>query len=754
MFLNEQILGESQIIEADQSKLPNGILARVLRTVCEFDVLNANKRKYSRELWEQALSDPNFKQKLENRQILGEMEHPVDSQIKLDKDRTSHVVSDMYIDEATNSVKAEFDLLPTSAGTFIHILHEAGVQVTASLRADGELEEAIDEAGQKYHRVIPDAYRFITIDHTGDPSFSGTEPENVLKTVKSGYEAHKVNKDVAIALCETVKTDEARALEKAIREDKQHEGCECTLGSKGCTGSCSRVNENEQVKSMTKLVYLNDTEYEVDVNVTYSYDSSYGEDADGNRGVGAWSIEDINIEKAVDVGTGQEVDITPAIKSAVNDLLEAKQADEGELIEVDPNEVIETIKPDIYIGAPIKLDERVGVISHIFPRTKKVIVQFSDIKETLSIEECVPIKEHVCEGNCHEKRFPEEQEGEEKKERADYDDAVQEEKPEQEMTPEEKKEEGVDEDEIKEAVELAGEVETKAEEFLLDNWNNFLNTEDAAANLVKIFHVAKEEAGRFVQKLAKGMGRISHVDYALANEQIGKLKIQLDKLLENYATDCVKYTAQLNKLKEELKESNKLAEDVNDLYAESLKESKDVTEAKAVLTEREAKLEENITQLQSAVENERELHEAKVVDLEAGLKEAAEKMVEEIGKRVDAETTLVKLKEAHVKEIQDIKEAQNRELIKSYVSTKTTSMGLKLHENVLTLLGESKTVEEVDRKIRKVQDTLREGIVHYTGLKEIIIEAHQEPEDPVVKKIGETIGKAFESFNGKIPKQY
>ena len=253
--LNERILDESQILENDPTKLPQGIIARIRRTICEIGKKNANNRVYEKVVWKKVLSDPEFKRKLENRQILGEMEHPIESQIKLDKDRTSHIVSNLFIDESNNVVKADFDLLPTEAGKFIWVLHEAGVKVPASTRAEGELSEDVDEAGEKYQRVIPESYTFITVDHTGDPSVSITEPENIIKAVKTNYENHKLNKNVAIALLETIKTEEAKKLEEKIEMDLQHPYCKCGLNGKKCNAICEDRNIMEEIKpgSMVKI---------------------------------------------------------------------------------------------------------------------------------------------------------------------------------------------------------------------------------------------------------------------------------------------------------------------------------------------------------------------------------------------------------------------------------------------------------------------------------------------------------------------
>lgn len=258
--LNEMIDNDVQILERDSSKLHEGVLAQVLRTVCWIDEKNANNRRYRKAVWEGVFGRDDFKRKMENRQVLGEYEHPESSALKLDKDRTSHIVSKMYFGDPVmregkmrTPVKAVFDLLPTDAGKFIWILHEAGVKVGASTRADGSLVEQIDEDGSKYMDVNEKDYRFVCIDHTGDPSCSNTEPESIVSAVRNHYEAHDINKNVAIALLENVQSEAAKALEKIIKEDKQHTGCKHKLLEKECSGCCSRAKESQKDNMKTTV---------------------------------------------------------------------------------------------------------------------------------------------------------------------------------------------------------------------------------------------------------------------------------------------------------------------------------------------------------------------------------------------------------------------------------------------------------------------------------------------------------------------
>jgi hypothetical protein len=352
MNLNERIADESVIIERDTSKLPKGVTARVRRTICWLDRKNANKRKYSKGVWEHVFNDSEYQRKLSNRQILGEMEHPENSALKLDKDRTSHIVHSIYYGQPEliegkmyTPVKTEFDLLPTEAGKFILILLEAGVKVGASTRADGELEEAIDEDGSKFMNVIENSYSFTTIDHTGDASCQNTEPDLIISAAMSGYENKSLNKNVAMALLEKAGTDKAKVLEEIIRADKQHKNCKCkSLKDKQCSGNCANKD----------------------------------------------------LKEVVTESPGDTQDTTSAISKREEVLFkqDPENPHEGNLL---TPKLPESVK----VGSIVKVKEENGVVAHIFPRTQKAIVQFANNKSTVSLSECILINEQKkCSGNC------------------------------------------------------------------------------------------------------------------------------------------------------------------------------------------------------------------------------------------------------------------------------------------------------------------------------------------------------------------
>lgn len=226
--LNETFFGKGQIIESDSSKLPTGVLCRVRYPICLIDKKNRNERIYRKSVWENVLKNVDVKEKLERRVLFGNQEHPIESALKLNKDDTSHIVSSIILDEAKNMVFADFDVLPTEAGRFINVLLEAGCDVGTSTRAEGELEEKIEEkSGDKYYEVVPESYQFITVDFTADPSTIGAYPveiqRNVVDHVKNSFESNRINKGVAVALLEGIKTKEAIKLMESIQKIKEED---------------------------------------------------------------------------------------------------------------------------------------------------------------------------------------------------------------------------------------------------------------------------------------------------------------------------------------------------------------------------------------------------------------------------------------------------------------------------------------------------------------------------------------------------
>lgn len=421
MLLIERLVEKSEIVKTD---LPKGILARVRYPIMRFGVRNANKRVYGKEVAEAVLKDSNVLEKLQTRTLFGDQEHPLDSNIKLSKDSTSHIISNIYLGTEGNKklgenkleenvLYADFDVLPTEAGKFINILLEAGCQVGVSTRADGELEECIDEAsGDKFFKVIPNRYVFQSVDFTGDPSTSNARPVEIIKAVESHYENKDIDKNTAIALLEMANTEEAKLLENKIKEDKQHSGCKCKLGEKKCGKGCS---ENLELKS-------------------------------------------------------------------------------GDLVTV---------------------NEKNGIISHIFPATKKAVVQFDTEKKTVGIGECIKLMKEskpIVENYKIEELKNRLVEEYDTKQPADIQNLVKSGNKSKKHNDEQlAKEKSLQED----VAPLKIEIDKKVEEFLTDHWTEFFDEDDAVNSVMKKFQIKDTDAIKYVKAMEGSKGRIDSI-YAMS----------------------------------------------------------------------------------------------------------------------------------------------------------------------------------------------------------------------------------------------
>lgn len=127
------------------------------------DVKNANNRVYRSDLWRRLISSGEVQQRLTNRQMLGELDHPTDGQTRLE--RVSHVVLNLEV--VGNQVRGIEEILDTPMGKILQELYRAKIRVGVSSRGDGTVTE---KEGVNY---VNDDYQLETFDHVLHPSTPG-----------------------------------------------------------------------------------------------------------------------------------------------------------------------------------------------------------------------------------------------------------------------------------------------------------------------------------------------------------------------------------------------------------------------------------------------------------------------------------------------------------------------------------------------------------------------------------------------------
>jgi hypothetical protein len=179
------------------------------------DTPNGNKRVYPRSVLESAVKS--VVEMVNDKRMLGELDHPSDAKIHLDK--VSHVVTKLEMNPE-GQVYGEAEVLPTASGKILESLLRSGVKLGISSRGFGSTkpnDKGLDE--------VQGDYKLVTFDIVSDPSTPGAFPQAVYEQKEEKKEEKKV-KDAVIDL-ETL-VDES--LEETVELDKEPKEFVCTDG--------------------------------------------------------------------------------------------------------------------------------------------------------------------------------------------------------------------------------------------------------------------------------------------------------------------------------------------------------------------------------------------------------------------------------------------------------------------------------------------------------------------------------------------
>lgn len=156
-----------------------------LNGICiQGDIKNANQRVYSSQEIGKAVTSIN-EQIVGGYSVLGEVDHPADLRINLD--RVSHMITKMWMDGPNGYGKLK--ILPTPMGKLIETMLESGVKLGVSSRGSGDVDSNGHVQG----------FEIITVDIVATPSAPGSYPTPVyehLMNATGGYRALQIAKEV------------------------------------------------------------------------------------------------------------------------------------------------------------------------------------------------------------------------------------------------------------------------------------------------------------------------------------------------------------------------------------------------------------------------------------------------------------------------------------------------------------------------------------------------------------------------------
>ena len=141
-------------------------------------VKNANERVYPVSEIENAVETLN-KQIQEGYSVLGEVDHPDD--LKINLDRVSHMITSMWMDGANGFGKLK--ILPTPMGKLVETMLESGVKLGVSSRGSGNVDDLNGKVSD---------FEIVTVDIVAQPSAPNAYPKAIYEGMMNMRHGHRM----------------------------------------------------------------------------------------------------------------------------------------------------------------------------------------------------------------------------------------------------------------------------------------------------------------------------------------------------------------------------------------------------------------------------------------------------------------------------------------------------------------------------------------------------------------------------------
>jgi len=156
----------------------------------KLDHKTENGRIYSSKLWESVVNSKSVRERLEKRQILGELKHPEYRDIDIEK--SAFIITDLFIEGGYVMGEAEVMPYPTLGG-ILEVFLRNGCQIGISSRGEGSI---VEKSGESY--VDDKDFELITFDTTLNPAVTEAVPQVMKESIKRGLNNLKTNSDISL----------------------------------------------------------------------------------------------------------------------------------------------------------------------------------------------------------------------------------------------------------------------------------------------------------------------------------------------------------------------------------------------------------------------------------------------------------------------------------------------------------------------------------------------------------------------------
>ena len=151
-----------------------------------FGVENSNHRIYEENEYLPHLDY--LRKKIDQNRLVGELDHPKEFDVSLKN--ISHVITDLSYDKGNRNVKIKVKLLDTPAGKIAKNLIDAGIPISISSRAAGNVKE---------NKKV-EIKKIFTYDLVADPGFENAQLERVYESLGSHIPSESIKDSIISSL--------------------------------------------------------------------------------------------------------------------------------------------------------------------------------------------------------------------------------------------------------------------------------------------------------------------------------------------------------------------------------------------------------------------------------------------------------------------------------------------------------------------------------------------------------------------------
>jgi hypothetical protein len=179
LYLRENLTFKDANVVYEATENSNGGKDLYMKGICiQGGVENANKRVYPVSEITNAVTTINEQIK-EGNSVLGEVDHPDD--LKINLDRVSHMIESMWMDGPNGYGKLK--ILETPMGQLVKTMIEGGVNLGVSSRGSGNVNESSGQVAD---------FEIVTVDVVAQPSAPNAYPVAIYEGLLNMRGGHKV----------------------------------------------------------------------------------------------------------------------------------------------------------------------------------------------------------------------------------------------------------------------------------------------------------------------------------------------------------------------------------------------------------------------------------------------------------------------------------------------------------------------------------------------------------------------------------